>query len=117
MEAAIALMDDPRARARLLGELGHSLHHRGRLDAAADAFTRGRAELTERDDLALELEAGYFTTALLVAGRAAEAHDRLSAIMLDARTPAERVLASKVTLQRMVTGEDREPLIATAREL
>jgi DNA-binding CsgD family transcriptional regulator len=110
-------MDDPRERARLLGELGHALHHRGSREAAADAFTRGRAELTERDDLALELEAGAFTTALLVADRAAEAHERLGELMVDARTPTGRVLASKVLLQRMVSGEDCAQLIEIARDL
>jgi DNA-binding CsgD family transcriptional regulator len=117
MEAALALMDDPRERARLLCELGHALHHRGSLAAAADAFTRGRAELSERDDLALELEAGYLTTALLSADRAAEAHERLGEIMVDARTPMGRVIASKVMLQRMVSSEDRAQLVETAREL
>ena len=117
MEAALELMDDPRERARLLCELGHALHHRGSLAAAGDAFTRGRAELTEQDDLALELEAGYLTTALLSADRAAEAHARLGEIMVDARTPVGRTIASKVMLQRMVSGEDRAQLVETAREL
>jgi DNA-binding CsgD family transcriptional regulator len=117
MEAAIALMDDSRERARLLGELGHALHHRGSRAAAAEAFTRGREELTERDDLALELEAGYLTTALLFPELAAGVHERLGELMVTTSTPAERTLASKVMLGRMLSGEDRTPLIETAREL
>ena len=82
LEAAIGLATTPRQRAALLLELGRVLHDGGRLGDACAAFERGPDELGRtRGELAVDLEAGYLTSAMQDPGRAAEAHRRADAIL------------------------------------
>jgi DNA-binding CsgD family transcriptional regulator len=116
LEAATALMDDPRRRAALRLELGRTLHDFGRPGEACDVFERGTAELGERsgDDLARELEAWFLTSAMLVPERASDARRRVEAILARPGRPAtaaERVLVSKAMIMRVYAGGTREELV------
>ena len=73
--------DRPRRRARaarrLALELGRALHDAGRPEDACEVFERGVAELgDDGGELAIELEAWYLTSAVLLPERAPDAHRR-----------------------------------------
>jgi DNA-binding CsgD family transcriptional regulator len=121
LEEAMDLADGPAARAALALELGRALHDAGRPEEACAAFERGAAELgDDGGDLALELEAWYLTSAVLLPERAADARRRTDAIVARSRdrsTPAVRLLASKSLIMRVYEGQPHEPLVELALEL
>jgi DNA-binding CsgD family transcriptional regulator len=121
LDAAIALMVDPRRRAEVRLERGRALHDFGRPDAACTEFERGAAELgPDGGELALTLESWYLTSAVLVPERAPDAHRRVDAIVArvgGAATPAERVLMSKALIMRLYAGGTRAELVPLALRL
>jgi DNA-binding CsgD family transcriptional regulator len=121
LDAAIALMVDPRRRAEVRLERGRALHDFGRPDEACSEFERGAAELgPDGGELALTLESWYLTSAVLVPERAPEAHRRVDAVLArvgDAPTPAERVLMSKALVMRVYSGGARDELVPLALRL
>ena len=124
-EQAIDGTDGPKERAVLALELGRALHDAGRPEDACDAFERGAAELEDTDsdpdsDLAIELEAWFLTSAVLVPDRAEDAHRRTDEIIARTRrraTPAARALASKSLIVRVYEGEPYPELAEFALEL
>jgi DNA-binding CsgD family transcriptional regulator len=120
LETAIGLADAPRQRAALLLALGRVLQDGGRVGDAWATFQRGRDELgAECSELAVDLEAGYLTSAMQAPDRAAEAHRRADAILAAARPTnrAERELASKAMNMRLWAGAPRKEILVTARRL
>jgi DNA-binding CsgD family transcriptional regulator len=127
LEAAIALVEEPRRRAALRLELGRTLHDFGRLEEACGAFERGAADLGrtvggahDGDELATDLTAWYLTSAMLLDGRAADAHRRVDAILAHAEragTRAERALVSKALIMRVYEGAPADGLVALAHAL
>ena len=125
LEAAVALVGTPRERGALLLELGRVLHDRGRLTDASASFRRGLDEIDadgagDTTELALDLEAGYLTSAMLDPGLAADAHRRVDAIvasdeLIDSR--AGRALASKAMIMRLFAGAPRTEIVAVAHRL
>ncbi len=143
LEAAIALVAAPRERAALLLEFGRVLHDAGRLTDAGASFRRGLRELGadeasqherrsgdgdatrssepgDGSELAIDLEAGYLTSAMLDPALAADAHHHVDAILasgelLDSR--AGRALASKAMFMRLFAGGPRDEVLAVARRL
>jgi DNA-binding CsgD family transcriptional regulator len=121
LQRAIDLAAEPRERARLRLDCGLLLHARGQLDEACTTFQRGIDELgCDGGELAVELEAGYLTAAMLSPAHAAGAHRRVAEIVARAAhvtTPAERTLASKALLVRCWNGGRRDDVLRTARHL
>jgi DNA-binding CsgD family transcriptional regulator/predicted negative regulator of RcsB-dependent stress response len=127
LETAIELVEDPRSRAALLLELGRLLHDRGRLDEACAACLRGRDELTGPDmrpdpysALALDLEAGYLTAAMLSPGQAADAYRRVPTILsrpTRLASAADRALTSKAMIMQLFAGGRCSELLPLARNL
>jgi len=121
LEAALDLMTDPRERARLHLDCGLLLHARGQLDEACGTFQRGLEELgPDRGELALELEAGYLTAAMISPAHAAAAHRRAAAIVArdaETATASERTLATKALLIRCWNGGRRDEMLRIARHL
>jgi DNA-binding CsgD family transcriptional regulator len=124
LEAAIALVDDPRERARLLLEFGRALHHSGRLTDACAAFRRGLDELGmiggEDTDLRVELEGGYLNAALFVPDRSPDTRQRAREIMAGAdklTSAAEFALLSKAIMLELWAGGSRDELISAAHRL
>ena len=124
LEAAIALVDDARERARLLLDFGRALHHSGRLTDACSAFRRGLDELDaiggHDADLRVELEGGYLNAALFNPGRAADAHQRARKILggTDALTSGpELALLSKAMMLELWAGGPRNEVLTAARRL
>jgi len=143
LEAATALVPAPRERAALLLEFGRVLHDAGRLTDASASFRRGLRELGANEaspderrsgdgdasrtskprdgrELAIDLEAGYLTSAMLDPGLAADAHRHVDAILasdelLDSR--AGRALASKAMIMRLFAGGTRDEVLAVAHRL
>ena len=121
LQRAIDLVTEPRERARLRLDCGLLLHARGQLDEACITFQRGIDELgCDGGELAVELEAGHLTAAMISPAHAAGAHRRVADIVARAThltTPAERTLASKALLVRCWNGGTREDVLRTARQL
>jgi DNA-binding CsgD family transcriptional regulator len=121
LQRAIDLATEPRERARLRLDCGLLLHARGQLDEACITFQCGIDELgRDGGDLAVELEAGHLTAAMISPAHAAGAHRRVADIVTRAThltTPAERTLASKALLVRCWNGGTREDVVRTARQL
>lgn len=121
LEAAIELADHPADRALLALELGRALHDAGRPEDACEVFERGAAELGDGDEqMAIELEAWYVTSAVLLPHRAPDVHRRTDAIIARSRrasTPAARTLESKSLIMRVYEGQPHKPLVETATEL
>src|SRR5215208_4160920 len=143
LEAATALVPAPRERAALLLEFGRVLHDAGRLADASASFRRGLRELganeaspderrsgdgdasrasVPRDgsELAIDLEAGYLTSAMLDPGLAADAHRHVDAILASEELlniRAGRALASKAMIMRLFAGGSRDEVLAVARRL
>jgi DNA-binding CsgD family transcriptional regulator len=119
LESALELTPDPATRGPLLLSLGRTLHDFGRVEEACAAFERG---LEDADgELALDLEAGYLTSAVVVPARAPDAHRRVEAILGRAdRTAgrARRSLTSKALMMQVYAGaSSRDGLAALALEL
>jgi DNA-binding CsgD family transcriptional regulator len=119
LEAALALTEEPEARGGLLLSLGRTLHDFGRVEEACAAFERGLEEA--EGELALDLEAGYLTSAVVVPARATDAHRRVEAILARPdRTAgcAERALTAKALIMRVYAGQGpSDELAALAVEL
>lgn len=85
------------------------------------AFERGLNELGDEDgELAVELEAWYLTSAVLLPARAPAAHRDTEAIIARSRTgstPAVRLLASKSLIMRVYEGQPHAALVDLALEL
>lgn len=117
-----ALILTPRSQhAPILLALGWVEHHAGRFSDAAEAFERG-LRLASKDSPALvqELEAGYLQSASLDTSRAAIAAVRMRALE-EAPDPvqgtAQRLLLAQVLFGRVVSGRDREGVVALALRL
>jgi DNA-binding CsgD family transcriptional regulator len=125
LEAAIALVAAPQQRAALLLELGRALHDGGRLAEAGACFRRGLEEIgdrasRDRSELALDLEAGYLTSAMLAPGLAVDAHRRVDALLASdvlLRSRAGRALASKAMIMRLFADGRRDEVVAVAHRL
>jgi DNA-binding CsgD family transcriptional regulator len=108
LRAALALHDEPLARARVQLMLGRALSAQGRLVEAADAFEQGAADARGRDaDLVADLEAGYLGVARLdprLYPVAAERIERLVAQPPAADRPGQRPLLADVALARAWAG-------------
>jgi tetratricopeptide (TPR) repeat protein len=121
LEAAIDLAADPVERAAIAVELGRALHDAGRPEDACTTFERGLAELGEKGGrLAVELEAWYLTSAVLLPMRAADAHRRADAVIVRAdraSVPAERLLASRSVTVGVREGQPHERLLRLAHTL
>ena len=99
-ESAIRATAAPRERAALRLELARSLHDFGRLDEACAASELGLDDLGEvrtGDELALDLEAWWLTSAMLLPERARDVRDRTARILRDPpiASRAGRTLTSK----------------------
>lgn len=118
LDAAIALLDDPRARAAAHRRLGGVLYGQGRHSEAADAFKRGLAERVGVEDaLTRDLRAAFVATATLDSGRRASAIGELALLLEhleDDQTPAERVLLAQAALQKALAGDPAEDIRALA---
>jgi DNA-binding CsgD family transcriptional regulator len=121
LEAAIDLVSDPLQRARWRLDCGLLLHARDQLDEACSTFQRGIQEVgPDGGELALELEAGYLTAAMISPVHAADAQHRAAAIVAreaQIATPSGRVLASKALLMRCWSGGRRDEMLRIARHL
>jgi DNA-binding CsgD family transcriptional regulator len=118
--AAIELMYEPRERAELLLEFGRVLHDSGRLAEACASFRRGLHTLgPDGSELAIDLEAGYLTSAMLEPGLAVEVHRRVEVILAEDRlaSRAERALTSKAMLMRLLAGGPRDEVLDLAHRL
>jgi DNA-binding CsgD family transcriptional regulator len=109
LDQALALIDDPRERARTMLRLGWMLHKSGRIHDAATVYERGIAELSGADDdLEAELELNYLQAAWLDSDRADDAHARIAALVAqppDGDRPTGRALLAQVAMMRVVTGQ------------
>lgn len=77
LQSAIELLTEPRERARLRLDCGLLLRARGDLDESCAAFQSGIDELVaDGGELAVELEAGYLTAAMISPTHATDAHER-----------------------------------------
>ena len=122
LEAAVGLVAESRERAALLLDLGRALHDAGRLTNASACFRQGLDDLGAQDssELAVDLEAGDLTTAMLEPSLAVAAHRRAAAISASAEllgTRAGRALASKAMIMRLWAGAPRDEILAVARKL
>jgi DNA-binding CsgD family transcriptional regulator len=124
LESAIASTADAGQRVELRLAFGRALHHGGRLVEACDTFLRGLAELpdaaAEHGELRVALEAGYLNSALFTPERARDAHQRAPQILARRGAlvgPGELALLSKALMLRLWTAEDREEVLAAARQL
>ena len=142
LEAATELVAAPRTRAALLLELGRVLHDGGRLIDASATFRRGLDELgaaavaderhagagdtrrvrqaRDADELAVDLESGYLTSAMLEPELAADAHRRVDAILASEAllsSRAGRALVSKAMIMRLFAGGPHDEILAVAHRL
>jgi DNA-binding CsgD family transcriptional regulator len=127
LEQALAATTDPGHRARLWLELSRALHDFGRLGDACSACERGLDDLDGvqgQDELALDLQAAWFTSAMILVDRAGEARRRAAAALRRSppTTRAGRTLEVKalhISLYRGGTpdGGSAADLVAAARRL
>jgi DNA-binding CsgD family transcriptional regulator len=110
LEQALAATAERGDRARLWLELSRALHDFGRLDDACAACERGLDELDgaegRDDELGLDLQAAWFTSAMILVDRAAEAQRRAAAVLRrpPASTRAGRTLEVKARHLAMYMG-------------
>jgi DNA-binding CsgD family transcriptional regulator len=121
LEAAIPLIEDPVARARVRLELGRGLHDFGRLADSADVLLAALDEAGDADrDLRLLLEAAYLASAVAMPDHAAAAHRRIGAILASASpepTCSERSLLAKAMMMRVYSHGPRADVAGLARRL
>lgn len=112
---AIALLDQPQARARALAQLGQALYAASDNDGAARAFDEGLTVLGGADpDLEEELTAGYLSAARLDFRTREAALVRFNDLLSgssQATTPAQRELLAQRALEHAMLGT------ATAQEV
>lgn len=107
LREAVALLEQPEARARALGQLGQALYAAGDNDGAAAAFDEGLRVLDGADPvLEEELTAGYLSAARLDFRRREAALTRFKDLLSgssEATTPAQReLLAQRATEHAML---------------
>jgi DNA-binding CsgD family transcriptional regulator len=119
LRLAIDLTAEARQRAALRLELGRTLHDFGRLEEACTACEQGLEELGDSadDEVGLDLQAWWLTSAMILVGRAEEAQRRAAAVLArpPASTRAGRTLESKAMNLRLYAGGT--PHGGTAREV
>ncbi|MBB4661203.1 AAA family ATPase [Conexibacter arvalis] len=105
---AIALLDQPQARARALAQLGHALYAASDNDGAARAFDEGLRVLGDADpELEEELTAGYLSAARLDFRTREAALTRFADLLsgtIEATTPAQRELLAQRALEHVMLG-------------
>ena len=102
---ALAELKDPRQRAEVMLELGHTLINAVQWESATEIFESGLDELAslgERDShLASRLEAGFVSAAFVSLTRRGKAEELLTRILTESRIdPAHRELAVWAAFQR-----------------
>lgn len=109
-----ALWTSPRRRSR--GTLGRALFYLGREEEAARAFEQGLDEASAGSDLAIQLAADYAQAGMWSAPVRARAFARLTPMLpgTDATTAAGRLALANVAGERLISGVDREHVIALA---
>jgi len=124
LEAAIALVDDVAARARLLLGFGRALHHSGRLSDACAAFRQGSEELdaagADEAELRVDLDGGYLNAALFVPDRSLDARRRARAVMASAErlaSDAELALLSSALMLEVWAAGPRDEILNAAHRL
>jgi DNA-binding CsgD family transcriptional regulator len=114
LDEALALMDDPRDRARTLLRLGWMLHKSGKLVESAAIFRQGLTEVTGQDEqLEQALTIGYLGVAWLDKTLTPDlAHQRNALIEGHRRagSPAERGVVAQILLQKIFAGEPHEEI-------
>ncbi|MBS1868677.1 MAG: AAA family ATPase [Actinobacteria bacterium] len=120
LRAAVALLEQPTARARALAQLGQALYTAGDNAAAASAFDEGLRVLDGADAvLAEQLTAGYLGAARLDFRTRETAQTRfrdLLASQTDAATPAQRELLAQRALEHAMQGNaSRDEVVALVR--
>jgi DNA-binding CsgD family transcriptional regulator/tetratricopeptide (TPR) repeat protein len=105
---AVELLDDPRARARALAQLGHALYAAGDNDGAALAFDEGLRVLDGSEPaLAEELTAGYLSAARLDFRKRDAALQRFNELMsasAEGVTAAQRELIAQQAVEHALLG-------------
>lgn len=109
LREAVALLDQPQARARALAKLGEALYAAGDNGGATRAFDEGLGLLDGADPLLEEeLAAGYISAARLVyrdhPDTATRFRDLLS-VSDEARTPAQRALLAQRGAEHAMAGD------------
>ncbi|HWH94199.1 MAG TPA: AAA family ATPase [Baekduia sp.] len=109
LRTALEATADARDRAALWLELGRTLHDFGQLEEACAACEDGLRELGdagEEDELRLDLDAWWLTSAMILIERAEEARRRAAEILARpaATTRAGRTLESKAMQLRLYFG-------------
>jgi DNA-binding CsgD family transcriptional regulator len=102
---ALELLDEPRARADLLLELGHAQIAAGKWSEAAETFEAGLGALgAARDELYSRLEAGFVSAAWVSMTKRSEAERRFDAILASGSLdPAQRELVTWVGYQQAMS--------------
>jgi len=105
---AIALLEQPQARARALAQLGQALYAASDNDGAARAFDEGLRILGDADpELEEELTAGYLSAARLDFRTREAALTRFQDLLsgsTEATTPAQRELLAQRALEHVMLG-------------
>jgi DNA-binding CsgD family transcriptional regulator len=108
LRAAVALLDEPEARARALAQLGHALYLAGDNPGAASAFDEGLKVLGGADAvLEEELTAGYLAAARLDYRTREATLTRFKDLLsgsTEAKTPAQRELLAQRGLEHAMLG-------------
>ncbi|MEJ7781386.1 MAG: AAA family ATPase [Solirubrobacteraceae bacterium] len=118
LEEALALVEDPARRAEVRRTLGRALFYLGRDEEAARAFEQGLDEAPADSELALELAADYAQAGMWSPPVRARAFARLTPLLpassSRATTAAGRLALANVAGERLISGADREHVIALA---
>jgi DNA-binding CsgD family transcriptional regulator len=108
LRTAVALLEQPTARARALAQLGHALYSAGDNAAAASAFDEGLRVLDGADPVLEEqLTAGYLGAARLDFRTRETAQTRFRDLLAgstEAATPAQRELLAQRALEHAMQG-------------
>jgi DNA-binding CsgD family transcriptional regulator len=114
---SLALVNDPRERARMSLRLAGLLHPLGRDVEAADALQRALDDLDGHEsDVALELEAAWITVGRFELSLRHASTERLRTVAagVAGNTPAERVLLALEADRGALAGEPRETVLDAA---
>lgn len=103
-EAALTILDDPRARAKALAALGQTLYRYGRFADAADAFGRGEDLFRESDpDLARYFQGAFLCTGIHLPDVVVDVTARLERERVDLPAPrVEPTIAAAHALYRAI---------------
>ncbi|MDO8213739.1 AAA family ATPase [Conexibacter sp. CPCC 206217] len=109
LREAVALLDQPQARARALAQLGEALYAAGDNDGASQAFDEGLTVLGGADPLLEEeLIAGYLSAARLEYRDREVALTRFRDLLSgsgEAKTPAQRALLAQRACEHAMLGD------------